>query len=239
MRHRLALPLFISILIHACLLASMPNLWKSKGAHSNTLHVFQAKLRLLAELPAAVAEPRHDVVKDAPTQPLVAKPVQNKPESRQVAQPMPDKALAPVEMQRPPPLANATPPRLEEPSLLPGPPAPQEATPRILNSVAPQPDQEALDGYGRALSKAFSRFQRYPPLAQIRRWEGKVQVSLQIAAGGKLVSASVSQSSGYEILDQQALEIIKQANPLPQVPEALQAKTFTVVVPILFKLENS
>lgn len=216
----------------------MPNLWKGASRYPSPLRSLQVKLRFPAPPPEASPEFLPKVTKK--TIPPATKPVGNRPESRQVLQPAPEKLSVAGDTQKPPPPAEvAAMPRPQQSTPLPNAPSAQSAAVSIPGRVAAQADQDALDGYGRALSKTFSKYQRYPRLAQMRRWQGKVQVSLQIAAGGKLISASVSRSSGYEILDQQALEIIRQADPLPPVPEALQAKTFIVVVPILFKLENS
>lgn len=218
----------------------MPNLWNSAAQRPNPLRALQVKLTLPEEPTAVLPAPSHNAPRKATPQPAVTKPAAPELESRETVRPLPVHASAPVGLADPRTLENAPSIPGEEPPAPLAPPAAQAAAPSISsNRIAVQLDQAALDGYGLALSKTFSKFQRYPRLAQIRHWQGKVQVSLQIAAGGKLISASVSRSSGYEILDQQALEIVKQANPLPQVPEALQAKTFTVIVPILFRLENS
>lgn len=53
-----------------------------------------------------------------------------------------------------------------------------------------------------------------------------------------MVNAVILRSSGFEVLDNQALEMVQQAAPLPQPPEALRGREFTVMVPIVFKLND-
>lgn len=52
---------------------------------------------------------------------------------------------------------------------------------------------------------------RYPPEALKHRWEGTVVLRLKIGAGGILESADVEVSSGYRVLDKEALRMIKSA----------------------------
>jgi periplasmic protein TonB len=55
---------------------------------------------------------------------------------------------------------------------------------------------------------------------------------------GKVLSATVQQSSGFDALDKQALEMVRKASPFPAPPEALRSRTFNITVPVSFKLEN-
>jgi len=95
-----------------------------------------------------------------------------------------------------------------------------------------------LDSYGKELSSLISKYQRYPFIAQLRGWQGTAQVQLVISANGKMDDATILRSSGYEVLDNQALDMVQQAAPLPLPPEALRDRKFTVVVPIVFKLND-
>jgi protein TonB len=100
------------------------------------------------------------------------------------------------------------------------------------------PDSALLDSYGKIISSLISRYQRYPRIAQLRGWEGTTQVQLVVSTAGKMVSAAILHSSGFEVLDNQALEMVQQAAPLPRPPESLRGREFTVMVPIVFKLND-
>jgi len=53
-----------------------------------------------------------------------------------------------------------------------------------------------------------------------------------------MVNAAILQSSGFEVLDNEALEMVQQAAPLPPPPEALRGRELTVMVPIVFRLND-
>jgi protein TonB len=72
----------------------------------------------------------------------------------------------------------------------------------------------------------------------MRGWQGEVIVELSLDGNGKLKSKRILQHSGYESLDQQALEMVDKAMPFPAPPEALRGSSFTIKVPIPFKLEE-
>jgi TonB family protein len=48
----------------------------------------------------------------------------------------------------------------------------------------------------------------------------------------------VKSSSGYEILDNVAVDMIKKAKPLTPIPAALRGKEFTVDIPVIFDLQT-
>jgi protein TonB len=100
------------------------------------------------------------------------------------------------------------------------------------------PDPDLLAGYGHALSQAIGRHQRYPRIAQMRGWQGTATVALKFGAANKLLAATLHRSSGHEVLDEQALQMVKDAQPLPSAPERLRHRDFTVLVPIVFRLKE-
>jgi len=61
----------------------------------------------------------------------------------------------------------------------------------------------------------INRHKRYPAAARSQEMQGVVQVSISIDRGGRLMSSQVSRSSGFAPLDEEALEILKRASPLP------------------------
>lgn len=74
----------------------------------------------------------------------------------------------------------------------------------------------------------------YPSVARRMGWNGVVHVALVIDTEGRLVSASIHQSSGRELLDDAALDAANKlkGEHLPK-PKSLS----TVILPIAFKLK--
>jgi protein TonB len=114
--------------------------------------------------------------------------------------------------------------------------------------VAPQPlvspkideanENRLLLTYGQSISKEIKRHQNYPPWAQRQRWEGTAEVLLQVAADGKVTGVMLGKSSGHDILDKEALDMVRRASPLPQAPADLRGRARVVTVPIVFKLQS-
>ncbi|HSI24444.1 MAG TPA: energy transducer TonB, partial [Methylotenera sp.] len=63
-------------------------------------------------------------------------------------------------------------------------------------------------------------------------------LDLKIDSSGNVLSANIKESSGHEALDNQALEMVRKASPLPAPPEALRGRSFNITVPVSFKLEG-
>jgi len=110
------------------------------------------------------------------------------------------------------------------------------AAPAAYHAAA---DTGALERYIRTLTELFTRKQRYPHLAEMRGWEGDVQLRLHVAGKGKLVTVEVLRSSGFQVLDQHALQLVQDTVPLPMPPTVLQDGEFQITVPIHYKLQKS
>ncbi|HWQ40172.1 MAG TPA: energy transducer TonB [Burkholderiales bacterium] len=93
--------------------------------------------------------------------------------------------------------------------------------------------------YSQQLSTQIKRYQKYPVIAQRRGWEGTTEVQLRIAADGRVTEIALAKSSGREVLDREAMEMVRRATPLPQAPEGLRGRELTVTVPIVFRLQDS
>ena len=61
-------------------------------------------------------------------------------------------------------------------------------------------------------------------------------LQVKITHLGKLIAAQVQQSSGYELLDNQAMEMVKKAMPFSPRPTELGDQDLTLLVPVSFRL---
>lgn len=104
-------------------------------------------------------------------------------------------------------------------------------------AAADKGEDAALARYAQALGELFARQQRYPRLAELRGWEGEVRLQLRIARKGALIDVAVTRSSGYDVLDRSALQLV-QGNPLPPLPAVLDkpGEELRITVPIHYRL---
>jgi protein TonB len=152
--------------------------------------------------------------------------------------------VAPVAQARVEPSVAPTPPVAVRPvpapvAAVPAPPlaAPQPAPAAVAKS-ADINESKLLVTYGQSISKEIRRYQKYPPPAQRRGWQGTAEVLLQIAADGKVTGITLGKSSGYAILDEEALDMVRRASPLPAAPPDLRGRALVVTVPIVFRLQS-
>jgi protein TonB len=97
-------------------------------------------------------------------------------------------------------------------------------------------ESSAVDRYLTELSQHLGRFYDYPRRARRLGQEGSPVVEFEFDRDGTLVYHSLHSSSDHALLDDAALEMLKDAEPLPEVPESMKGQTFTYTLPVRFKL---
>jgi protein TonB len=107
-----------------------------------------------------------------------------------------------------------------------------------VRQAQPSLDVAALKAFGEILAQAIGKRKDYPRLARLRNWQGTTELKLQIGPDGKLLDVHVGHSSGFQVLDAAAIQMVQNAAPLPDVPEALRGRELTMTVPVVFKLET-
>ncbi|MFH0787631.1 MAG: energy transducer TonB [Pseudomonadota bacterium] len=73
---------------------------------------------------------------------------------------------------------------------------------------------------------------RYPVMARRLGWQGRVLLSFVITLDGSIKEAKIMQGSGFEVLDKNVLETVKDTAPFPTPP--VEAR---LVIPITYRLE--
>jgi protein TonB len=156
---------------------------------------------------------------------------------------MPANKSGPVSIAHPAPQEVTQPPSLSDPRPVPevfGAARPTSNT-SSPEAAAPtqQPDQQQMLGrYAQQLSRLLASHQEYPRLAAMRGWEGEVRLRLKVARKGNLLSLQVDRSSGHEILDQHALQLVDQVR-LPPFPDELEGSEIQITVPVNYKLKKA
>lgn len=77
----------------------------------------------------------------------------------------------------------------------------------------------------------------YPSLAKSMGWQGKVMLKVQVSEEGLSAAVEIERSSGYEILDESAVEAIKQWRFTPAKHGETPIAS-SVIVPIIFTLQD-
>jgi protein TonB len=105
-----------------------------------------------------------------------------------------------------------------------------------VNSVAGPANAQTVDADYKA---AYLRNPKppYPPLAVKMRLEGKVVLLAEVLPGGKAGRVSLETSSGHELLDQSALQTVKQWQFTPARKDGVVVSQ-VVRIPINFNLKS-
>jgi protein TonB len=85
--------------------------------------------------------------------------------------------------------------------------------------------------------KHLDRFKRYPEIARARGNQGEATVQFTVDRTGHVIAARVVHSSGSSALDEEALAVLKRADPLPAAPDQVGATTFDLTLPIQFRIK--
>ena len=88
--------------------------------------------------------------------------------------------------------------------------------------------------WAQAVSNHIAKFLFYPDSEKRRHVTGLVFVDIGIRRNGRLAFSKVGKSSRVRALDQAALETVRQAAPLPRIPERMHVDRVDVEVPIFF-----
>ncbi|MDI1361935.1 energy transducer TonB [Methylotenera sp.] len=226
-----------SILLHILLAFIIPNV---------KFEAIKKPVLLTVELskkpeppPAAIPEP----VKAEPE--LIKPKIEPKPELKPVTKPLPTTVVKnePTPIAPPPAVVTHQTEVIAVAPKVDAAPSPMPPAPVVMpDPKTAAPNQEDIDDargrYGNTLWGAIGKHKQYPRIAQMRGWQGEAVVELLLDGNGKLKSKKIIQSSGFESLDKQALEMVEKAAPFPAPPEALRGSNFSIKVPIPFKLED-
>jgi protein TonB len=189
-----------------------------------------------APVPELPPEPKPDAVLVAPAQPapeisppkVVTKP---KVEAKPKAEPKP-------KIERPKPIEK------EIPKQEPGPHATRTSAPRQSAGAPGQNATQAARGSAGSSSMSAGAWQglvsarvnsntRYPPTAQGAT--GASSVSFSIDRAGRLISASLSRSSGSAALDAEAVATVRRSSPFPPPPADVPGGRFNFTKTINFR----
>jgi protein TonB len=115
-------------------------------------------------------------------------------------------------------------------------PVVRESAPQVAMATRPTPAVKADYGWlAESLRRRLAEIKRYPSAARLNGWEGKVVLRAVIRSDGHLSEVKVHRSSGYESLDNAAMEAIRLVCPL-HLTNAIGAAEIAVLVPMVYSL---
>ena len=130
------------------------------------------------------------------------------------------------------------------------PPAPETRAPSHVSAPAAQvasaPRQSAPSSAAAASQLTFEqlllghleRHKRFPRAAQQRRQQGMPYIRFTMDRRGKVLRSRLERSTGFALLDEEALALLQRAQPLPSMPAELAGDQLEVIVPIEFFLSR-
>ncbi len=180
----------------------------------------------------AISAPKPSV---APPRPMPPPPEKKLPPQKPKAKPIPKQA-PPVVQQKAPDFAPAE-QAVEPQPIAPTAPA-QTQTSTVSDSKAtPTTTAEQFTEANFRANYAHNPKPEYPSVAKSRGWQGKVLLRVQVSAEGLSDAVAVEQSSGHEILDESAVEAVKQWKFIP-AKRGETSVASSVIVPIIFTLRE-
>jgi periplasmic protein TonB len=128
-------------------------------------------------------------------------------------------------------LPRVEPKQVERPKPEDRPPAPETRAPQKTEHVG-QFTQAGSNAYNALVFGHLQRFKRYPSSA--RGAQGTVVVRFVLNRAGAVIESVVTKSSGNDVLDHEALEILHRASPFPPFPAAKPGPQDSYVAPVNF-----
>lgn len=223
-----------SILVHAAVLFGVP-LPEPQAPQASPVRVVlrPAAPPAPAAAPDPVARPATQPPRPAAAAPRLGIAPQPDLRSAEVAPaPTPAPAPAPTAVLAPPVAPPVAAP-VAAPVAVSAPDAP--AVVAAVPERRGKPSTLWLAEYTQVVSGQVARLKQYPQIARLRGWQGTTVITLQLSPNGTIIETRITQSSGHEVLDRQAMQMVRLAEPLPPLPAA-SAEPLEVRLPIVFTL---
>lgn len=114
--------------------------------------------------------------------------------------------------------------------------AAEGAKPAAPHQGASRKPNQAQISWQKALHLHLNKHKRYPSEARNRRIQGVVTVTFSIDRTGHVTATRILKGSGSHLLDDEALDMLARASPLPAPPEDSSPGALTLSLPIQFNI---
>jgi len=198
----------------------------------STLPLEEKEAEVVLELSLSEPSPSSEVqpvVKQTVSQPQKNQPVQNNITPSVTPEPIVDEKPEPIVQ--------------KEVVVPPQPVAITQMTqnePKIISMIKPAPvtpsidiDEQYLEDHLSTIRDVLVKYRKYPSQAVRLKQEGAVKVTFRLKQNGEVEDIKIVGSSGYELLDEDALRLIqKTAEYFPKPPKAVR-----ITVPLNYALK--
>jgi len=96
---------------------------------------------------------------------------------------------------------------------------------------------EAMFRYKDAIKQKIESHRRYPRSARKHKLGGNATLEFIVMSSGNAHSVKLLHSSGYVVLDDKAVAMVKRASPFPPIPTKFKLSEFRMEVTIIFNLQ--
>jgi protein TonB len=97
---------------------------------------------------------------------------------------------------------------------------------------------DAFAAYKSKVQRKLERNKKYPPAARNNRIEGTVTVRFTINRSGKVIQSQLVKGSGFPILDDEVLALLRRVDPFPEFPKEITDNSITLTAPIRFSIRD-
>jgi len=203
--------------------------------------LWAARKPLIPDIPPAIVVTLAPTVNSAPqiqNQDLAVGPTMQQTEATPPEPPkVEDKPVERVEQPPSPPqqaeitLPQAEPKEVEKPKPVFQPPAPETRAPPKSDRIG-QFSEAGSNAYNALVFGHLQKFKRYPSAAHGK--SGTVLVRFVLSRVGEVIDSTVTKSSGNDVLDHEAIEILHRASPFPAFPTAKPGAQDVYTAPVSF-----
>ena len=95
---------------------------------------------------------------------------------------------------------------------------------------------DIMQRFARTVRRKIESKKRYPLTARKSMIEGRVGVKMTILKDGRLETVEIIESSGYTILDKEALASVRRSAPFPSFPKEAERKRIQMSIYLVFKI---
>lgn len=119
-------------------------------------------------------------------------------------------------------------------------PAPEPEVDESDEDYVPTFTAESLLASQRYFSQLVRKVQleiQYPRRALQRGYEGFVRIAIAVNRSGNLLNAEMLEQTDHSILNNEAMEAVKDAAPFDNIPDVISGRTHEFTIPITFALQ--